>query len=112
MKPIHPICEASCKEHYGKPVLIYLKDGGEVFGVLSRLENNQLILNEDPSVAVTTKNKKKGKAVIKGKKGKKTGTVDAATSAYPFAPYPYPPFYPGGRIVLDIALIALLFVLI
>jgi small nuclear ribonucleoprotein (snRNP)-like protein len=121
MRPIYPICEATCKEHYGKPVVIFLKDGGELSGVLSGFENGQLILNDDsmPGAGVSSRiGKKTTKSASKSRKGAKGArngkSAEAATSAYPFGPYPYPypVFNPFGRIVLDLALVALLFALI
>lgn len=47
MQPIDPITEKACKSLCGKPVLLYLNDGSQIFGVLSRLEKNTLILNEE-----------------------------------------------------------------
>jgi small nuclear ribonucleoprotein (snRNP)-like protein len=46
MQPIYPITDKTCRSLYGKPVLIFLNDGSEIYGVLSRIEKNKLILNE------------------------------------------------------------------
>jgi small nuclear ribonucleoprotein (snRNP)-like protein len=117
MIPIHPINEASCCEHYGKPVLIILKDGGEIAGILTKVENDRLILNGDTSIETTQlkSSKKSGRAPVKIKKNKSQARV--ANSPYPFASPPapfYPPVSPfGGRgLFLDLALIAFLFLLI
>ncbi|NOU99609.1 hypothetical protein [Paenibacillus planticolens] len=66
MQPIHPITEKACKSLYGKPVLLFLNDGSQFFGVLSRFENNTLILNDEarPNLNSTT-SKKKAKAKTK-----------------------------------------------
>ncbi|MBA2940643.1 hypothetical protein HZF08_20290 [Paenibacillus sp. CGMCC 1.16610] len=68
MQPIHPITEKACKSLCGKSVLLYLNDGSQIFGVLSRLEKNTLILNEEarPTLNSTT-SKKKRKTTAKAK---------------------------------------------
>jgi len=119
MKPIHPICEEQCREHYGKPVLVILRDGSELVGVLSRYDQDKLILNgetfpEDlPTYNKSIQLKKHKKLSINQKK--KSGGK-ATVSAFPGAFGPGPgvsPFFPfGGPLVLDLALIALLFALI
>ncbi|MEK8132118.1 hypothetical protein WMW72_29895 [Paenibacillus filicis] len=128
MKRIYPISEAECKSHYGKPVLIIMHDGSEVYGILSRIEDGRLILGAEEEggeaiVEAQASAKARARALKKtngraGKNGKalisKAGEA-VKTSAYPYGPYPYPPnpFFPGrGRFILDLALIALLFVLI
>ncbi|MDF2964186.1 MAG: hypothetical protein K0S39_5921 [Paenibacillus sp.] len=110
MKPIHPICAETCREHYGKPVLIILKDGGEVAGILTKLENGSIILNGD-STAATNNIKPAKKTAAVSKKGKNKAKVSFSPYPYPPVPY-YPPFNPyGGALILDLALIALLFAL-
>lgn len=68
MQPIDPITEKTCKTLCGKSVLLYLNDGSQIFGVLSRLEKNTLILNEEarPTLSGAT-SKKKGKTASKTK---------------------------------------------
>lgn len=68
MQPIDPITEKACKNLCGKSVLLYLNDGSQIFGVLSRLEKNTLILNEKarPTLSGAT-SKKKGKTASKAK---------------------------------------------
>lgn len=68
MQPIDPITEKACKSLCGKPVLLYLNDGSQIFGVLSRLEKNTLILNEEvgPTLSGAT-SKKKSKTAAKAK---------------------------------------------
>ncbi|MDU0202953.1 MULTISPECIES: hypothetical protein [Paenibacillus] len=68
MQPIHPITEKACKSLCGKPVLLYLNDGSQIFGVLSRLEKNTLILNEEARPTLnSTASKKKRKTTAKAK---------------------------------------------
>ncbi|UKS27275.1 hypothetical protein LOZ80_38575 [Paenibacillus sp. HWE-109] len=65
MQPIHPITEKSCRSFCGKPVLIYLINGSEIYGVLSRVEKNSLILNEEtsPKLSSTAKKGKPSKSL-------------------------------------------------
>ncbi|AFH60058.1 hypothetical protein ACVNS2_05150 [Paenibacillus caseinilyticus] len=114
MKRIHNICEEECKPHYGKPVVLLLRDGTEVYGTLSRIHGGQLILNEtaeNGAAGNVTLNQKKSK---KGTAPKAAGKTEASTQAFgPYpGPSPYGPVYPFAPILLDLALIALLFVLI
>lgn len=46
MKRIFPINESNCKSLYGKTVFLFLEDGSEFVGTLSKFEKNQLILND------------------------------------------------------------------
>ena len=47
MQPFHPITEKSCRSLVGKPVLVYLTNGSEIYGIVSRVEKNKLILNDN-----------------------------------------------------------------
>lgn len=47
MQPIHPINEKSLKSLIGKPVLLYLNNGLDVYGIVSRVEKNKLILGDN-----------------------------------------------------------------
>ncbi|NQX63700.1 hypothetical protein [Paenibacillus qinlingensis] len=69
MQPFHPITEKSCKNLVGKPVLVYLTNGSEIYGIVSRVEKNKLILNDNqkPSIKSSSKSTKPTPA----KKGKK-----------------------------------------
>lgn len=100
----HPIQAEHCKLLIGQPVCIVLHDGTEHIGWLSRVENGKLVLNETPSLAVAA-----------SKAGKRTGAKKdrgkASVSAFwypPFPPYPYL----GARLAVDLAAVALLFLLI
>jgi hypothetical protein len=115
MIPIHPVEEKAVSRYIGMPVCAVLQDGTRHYGILSRIEKGKLILNESPEEAESAnlKRRSRGKAkttsVRKGAKAK--------ISAFPAVegfPGPYPYGYPnpfGGRIVLDLAAIALLFLL-
>jgi hypothetical protein len=106
MKPIHPINEQNCREHYGKPVLVILKDGGEVTGILTDFGKGKLILNGEGRASLGSSDKSVNKRSSKKKKG------NANVAAYPIAPF-YPQVYGGGAgvLALDVVLIALLFAL-
>lgn len=91
---IDPITEESCKPHYGKQVVIFLHDGTEIYGVMSRVKNGQLILNDfSGSYLSTTPTSKKGK-LTRGKKSSKKAEMNSS----------------AGVIALELATIALLFV--
>ncbi|PYI50872.1 hypothetical protein [Paenibacillus flagellatus] len=126
MNRIDPVTEESCSRFIGMPVCAVLHDGTRHYGVISRVSGGKLILNDTPETSQTSGSVKrsKGKASTsarpksgKAKKGAPAG--QAAISAFPAevgygypypSPYPYP--YPfGGRIALDLAAIALLFLL-
>ncbi|MCY9691760.1 hypothetical protein [Paenibacillus alginolyticus] len=67
MQPIYPITDKTCRSLYGKPVLIFLNDGSEIYGVLSRIEKNKLILNDDAATKLNTTTKKSKKTISKSK---------------------------------------------
>jgi hypothetical protein len=106
MRPIHPINEQTCREHYGKPVLVILKDGGEVTGILTDFGKGKIILNGEGRASVGNSDHSVTKRSSKKKKS------NAKVAAYPIAPF-YPPVYGGGAgvLALDLVLIALLFAL-
>ncbi len=93
MDIINPINAETCESYYGKPVCAVLYDGSRVYGYLNRIENGELILSHQPTVAGTS---------VQIKKRKKANTSSL---------YPYPPYgrFPGGFLALELALIALLF---
>ena len=86
MQRIFPVTEEACRPHCGKPVVVYLQDGTEIHGMLSRVENGQLILNDD---AVAAASSKKGKSA-KASHRKATASDQAQINA--FDPLGYPPF--------------------
>ncbi|WP_028548888.1 hypothetical protein [Paenibacillus sp. UNC451MF] len=112
MKHIHPINEDTCREHYGKPVLIILRDGSELVGVLSRYDNGKLILNSQGTpAAATTESISSRRSDTKSKKPKIRAKTKATVSALP--PGPETGFSPfGGELALDLSFIALLFLLV
>ncbi|GKS13595.1 hypothetical protein YDYSY3_45950 [Paenibacillus chitinolyticus] len=105
MQRIDPASREQIKPHIGRPVLVYLRDGTEIFGILSRLERGNLILNEKPGVKnLSPKTTKKIKVAKNG--GKKSVRLVAEESQPVIAhPEGYSP------LVLDRNFIAALIVL-
>ncbi|TDF91844.1 hypothetical protein [Paenibacillus piri] len=99
MRHIHPISEASCREHYGKPVLVILKDGGEIAGILTKVGPDTLVLNGEADIS--SGKSRSPKRNMKSKRINHKAEVS-------FSPFPNTGFG-GGGLVLDLALIALLF---
>lgn len=97
----HPIQAEYCKPLIGQPVCIVLHDGTEHIGLVSRLEGGKIILNDTPGIDISTSKRAKKKPVKKARKNA------AAVSAWG---YPAFPFF-GPRLALDLASIALLFLL-
>ncbi|KRF09590.1 hypothetical protein ASG89_15325 [Paenibacillus sp. Soil766] len=69
MQPFHPITAKSCKNLIGKPVLVYLTNGSEIYGIVSRVEKNKLILNDNQEASI--KSSSKNTKPTPTKKGKK-----------------------------------------
>jgi small nuclear ribonucleoprotein (snRNP)-like protein len=69
MQPFHPITEKSCKNLVGKPVLVFLTNGSEIYGIVSRVEKNKLILNDNRHA--NTKSSSRSTKPTPTKKGKK-----------------------------------------
>lgn len=107
MLPIDPINVETCLPHYGRPVGVILNDGTRHIGILSRVTDKQLILNEfEPEPAAETKEKKQKK------RGAAKSALHAVTAPDPFRefgipPAPYSPW--GGRQAFNIADVSLLF---
>ncbi|MFC0215213.1 hypothetical protein ACFFK0_22735 [Paenibacillus chartarius] len=117
MQRIYPITEEACRCHCGKPVLIYLADGSEVYGMLSRVENGKLVLNEPETAAeasgksVTTSQRKSSARSGKKTRGRYPTVQTSAFGAFP-GPF-FPPFgLLGPVLAFDLAFIAALFLLI
>jgi hypothetical protein len=90
MQPLYPVTEENCKPHYGKPVLLFTRDGTEVHGILSRVEGQKLYLNEEAAASASekvaaSKKKVKLKSVRKaGKAKKRSGTPIVSADVDPF----------------------------
>ncbi|ANE45107.1 hypothetical protein SY83_00630 [Paenibacillus swuensis] len=134
MYPLHPLCEEVVNPHCGQMVCVMMKDGSRHVGVLSRLHNGQVILNDfDSPAAITQVQAPKKKIGKKAKNSKaanpsKSTPLQATTSGFggPFG-YGYGPGYGGfgggfggygygfgfgSRLAFDIAAIAFLLLLI
>lgn len=120
MEAIYPLHEDHISRFCGYLVCAVMKDGTRHIGVLSRCRNGELVLNEaspehDGSYTGTTHTAK-----LKSGKKQKKGKPGVQTSAYPYGGYGYPgygysPYGYGGYgppVLLDLALLAFLFLLI
>lgn len=111
MVPITPVSEETCRPHYGKPVCVILRDGTEVVGILSRVHEGNLILNEETGIdKADTMRVRNGKTRPAKGKGKKTAGT-AAKANVNAVPFFGPGLGFGGPVTLDLGLIALLFLL-
>lgn len=136
MHRIYPITDEACKPFWGRPVMVVMNDGTRHIGILSGIEKNQLVLNDDydrhnSSFAKEHKTEKSGRraklsAKNNGKNKKKQTAGEAVVSAYgpgpelagPYGPegnwqgYGSRPFpYFGERLALDLAAVSLLFLI-
>lgn len=117
MERIFPVTEQTCKAHCGKPVLIYLYDGSEIYGVLSRVENGRLILNDTVAeVSGSSKKKPRGKTAKTKIKQDTAATQTLGPLGVPYGYgdglYGFPPFGGfgiGAALVIELAAIAALF---
>lgn len=116
MQLIHPITEESCRAHCGKPVLLFLHDGTEIHGVLSRVSEGKLYLNEETGAyasakAKASRKKSKIKVVHTSKKAGKARNAGISNFEDPFmgtAPF----FGLAEALVFDLALIGAILVLV
>lgn len=97
MEMISPVNAETCGPYMGRPVCAVLHDGSRYYGYLHAVDEEKLTLRLEPNQAAASGKKKKRK------------TPEVNMSAYP--PYPAFGFYPPrNEIILDLALIALLFI--
>lgn len=104
MHLIDPITEDGVKDHIGKPVCVVLKDGTHLYGELVGLNGTQLsVKSAEAGEGTLSTNSVKAKAALE-KTAKKAaqGKTSAVAGFPPFA---------GGVLALELALIALLFVI-
>jgi hypothetical protein len=119
MDPIYPVNEEVCSRLIGAPVCAVLNDGTRHYGIISRVEDGKLILNDgpEPEIVESSNYGKRGKSKAnisakqkssRGKTAAKQGK--AQINAFGPAGFGYPhPF--GGRIAIELATIAFLFLL-
>jgi small nuclear ribonucleoprotein (snRNP)-like protein len=116
MQPIHPITDKTCRSLYGKPVLVFLNDGSEIYGILSRIEKNKLFLNDDVTSKLNSATKKTKKTISKSKVKTKTkqakpldqtsfsGTADEGYSSFGLPLMSFGGMAPGYQGAIDIQL--------
>ncbi|NOU75244.1 hypothetical protein GC098_28295 [Paenibacillus sp. LMG 31458] len=116
MQPIYPITDKTCRSLYGKPVLIFLNDGSQIYGILSRIEKNKLFLNDDVTTKLNSATKKTKKTISKSKVKTKTkqakpldqtsfsGTVDEGQSSFGLPFMSFGGMAPGYQGAIDIQL--------
>ncbi|KJB85174.1 hypothetical protein AZ66_26235 [Paenibacillus sp. E194] len=115
MVPV-PIDETFIRLLCGRPVCVVMQNGDQYIGRLTSCEGGKLILNGDivttshaSAVSVEPSPVKKRK----GKKNSQLQVADTSNQAYTsaFDPYRASPFFPGGRLALDLGLVSLFFLL-
>jgi hypothetical protein len=127
MEPLYPLTEERIRPFCGNIVCVLMQDGTRHVGVLSSCGKGRVILNgELPGSGKLYVNQSSGGGTStlaagskkRGRKARKSAPT-AQTLAYPFGyagPGFYPGFYPrhpfGGELALDLALIALLFLIL
>lgn len=132
MEPIYPLTEEHLGQFCGQLVCVVLQDGTRHVGVLSRCSKGRLLLNDEwpeqdgvlglSQAAAKGKGKRRlaGKPAATSKRRGKPAAAphapDVFTAAFPFAGgYPYAPYRPrfyGPRLWLDLALIALVLLIL
>lgn len=110
MRPIHPITEQSCRDHYGKPVLIVLRDGSELVATLSKFDNDKIILNGGEETAGTRGSSSTKSTIRSGRSKNKTKAAKVRAYKEPDVEPGFGPF--GGALVLETSSVALLFSLV
>lgn len=68
MQPFQPITEKYCRSLVGKPVLVYLTNGSDIYGIVSRVEKNKLILNDNQQAKLKSSRNTKPTLTKKGRK--------------------------------------------
>ncbi|CAG7650551.1 hypothetical protein PAESOLCIP111_06105 [Paenibacillus solanacearum] len=107
MRAIYPISAEKCKPFYGKPVCIFLMDGSEIFGTLSRVDGQTLILNEDAAASA-----KAGKTSSQSKKGASRKAKPSVKTSGPLGPAVFPGFRPfSSAIALELPMVARVYAL-
>ncbi|GGG21168.1 hypothetical protein [Paenibacillus abyssi] len=115
MQPIYPLNEKNISRHCGQLVCAVTADGSRHIGILSSCRGGQLILNDEAvdDVSGGTLQMKGAKKAPRKGKGRKAKPAVAQTLGYPAGPFGPGPFFPfGSRVVLDLALLTLLFLIV
>lgn len=122
MEQIYPITEEVCGKFIGLPVVAIMNDGAQHYGVISKVRDGKLILNDNGESAGSsgTAKRSKGKSdtvvTTRSRRPRKNGksASQARLSALPAeelpeyaAPGPYPSLF-GEKVALELAGIAAL----
>jgi hypothetical protein len=84
---IHPVTEETVRPHIGLPVVVVCHGGHRYFGVLSGLQKDKVVLNDQPSADTANRKRKSKKVSIKGVK-KKNGRTRLHSDSAPKADSP------------------------
>ncbi|MBD2847198.1 hypothetical protein IDH44_18515 [Paenibacillus sp. IB182496] len=121
MEPIFPLEEARINQFCGQLVCAVMQDGTRHVGILTSCGGGRLMLNEAPDCEeaytegerLETLNKPHRTARRKARKGKGGPQVHTRAFGAPYGSYGYGPYRPfGPPIGLDLALLALLFLIL
>ncbi|GIP31074.1 hypothetical protein [Paenibacillus sp. J2TS4] len=83
MYRIYPVDQTTCTPFQGFPVMAMMKDGSRQIGILGRIDNSELILNDDGTSAEFEASSVKGKtARIRTRRRRKTRSVNKRTAAF------------------------------
>lgn len=126
MEPIYPLTEEHLDRFRGQLVCVVMQDGTRHVGVLSRCRGGRLVLNGDAGgdgdgaaqVEASGKRRSRRRSESRKRGGKTAGEAAYAAgfgsggwAGPPYGPYgPYGFF--GPRLLLDLALIALVFLIL
>jgi len=133
MEPIYPLTEENLNQFCGQPVCVVMKDGTRHVGILSRCRGGRLVLNDDAPEAYGSaagqheaEGKRRSRRRAGSRKNGGTSAGKAQASAFgsfgwygppgydgPFSGGYRPPYgFFGPRILLDLALIALVLLIL
>jgi len=129
MEPIFPLTEEHLDRFRGQLVCVVMQDGTRHVGILSRCRNGRLVLNDDaggdgPDLHADAGGKRRSRrqSVSRKRSGKPAGAAQpdvayaAGFGSGGWAGPPYGPYGPygffGPRLLLDLALIALVFLIL
>jgi hypothetical protein len=124
MEPIYPLTEEHLDRFRGQLVCVVMKDGTRHVGVLSRCRGGRLVLNEeagsgedgaDQQVEASGKRRSRRRSGSRKRSGK---PAEAYAAGFGRGEWAGPPFYGpphgffGPRLLLDLALIALVLLIL
>lgn len=112
-----PLDETFIRQLCGRPVCVVMQNGDQYIGRLTSCERGKIILNGDIATSSHAPSISADPSHTKTRKGKKNNsklqTADTSNQVRTnvFDSYRAGPFFPGGRIALDLALVSLFFLL-